>query len=275
MLRTTAMLKKSLKDAYCIARAPLPLASRLRLLLALVTTILGGKNLLGWKVRHLGRHGLRLLFSEIFARQEYLFHTSRPDPVILDCGANIGMATLYFKWLYPEAHIAAFEPDPVTFKILEQNVSDNGLSHVATHNIALAGEEKDLPFHVPEPGSLMMSALASRGGAQSVDVQARRLSSFIYGEVDLLKLDIEGLEGEVIRELAASGKLSSIREAIIEVHHNLPETTRNLSSILSTLENAGFRYNVVDCYPRSRNCGSVQDIMIRAEREDSKARKDI
>ncbi len=266
MLRIQVMLKKSLKDAYCIARAPLPLASRLRLLLALLRTCFGGKDLLGWKIQYVGRENLRLLFSEIFARQSYYFESQRRDPTVLDCGANIGMATLFFKWLYPEARIMAFEPDPATFKLLEQNVSANHLSSVAVYNVALAAVEREIPFHVPEPGSLMMSAVSSRGGGQSIPVQAKPLSGFITADVDLLKLDIEGMEGPVLEELAASGKLSRIREAIIEVHHNLSERPGNLSSILRILESAGFSYNIVDCYPRSRDCGAVQDIMVRARR---------
>ncbi len=266
------MLKKSIKDAYCILRAPLPVKGKLQLLLALIRTFFGGSKLLGWNIHYVGRNNLRLLFSEIFARQNYYFENPRRDPTILDCGANIGMATLFFKWLYPQARIIAFEPDPATFQLLQQNVSGNSLSNVVNHNVALADAEKEIPFHVPETGSLMMSAVSSRGGSQ-ITVQARRLSTFISSEVDLLKLDIEGMEGPVLAELAASGKLSNVRQAIIEVHHNLPEQPRNLSSILKILEDSGFRYNVVDCYPRSANCGTVQDIMIRAQRNDSAAQQ--
>jgi len=263
------MLKKSLKDAYCIVRARPPARSRLRLLLALLRTFMGGKGLLGWKIQYVCRDNLRLLFSEIFARQNYYVEGLKRDPTILDCGANIGMATLYFKWLYPETHISPFDPYPATFKILEQNISGNNLSSVAVHNVALAAVDGEIPFHVPQPGSLMMSAVLSRGGGQTISVPARPLSIFIEGEVDLLKLDIEGMEGPVLEELAASGKLFNIRQAIIEVHHNLPEAPHNLSSVLHILESAGFRYNVIDAYPRSGQCGTVQDVMIRAKREAS------
>jgi FkbM family methyltransferase len=268
------MLKKSLKDAYCIARARLPAMTRLRLMLALLRTLFGGKKLLGWKIHYLGRNNLKLLFSEIFARQNYYFESQRPDPTILDCGANIGMATLFFKWLYPEAHILAFEPDPATFKVLEQNVAGNHLREVAIQNVALAAAEEEIPFHVPEPGSLMMSAVSSRGGGASILVKAKPLSAFITQDVDLLKLDIEGMEGPVLEELAASGKLRHIREAIIEVHHNLRERPGNLSSILTVLDTAGFSYNIVDCYPRSIDCGTVQDIMIRARRREREPHRD-
>jgi FkbM family methyltransferase len=238
----------------------------MRLMLALLGTVFGSRKLVGWKVQHFGRDNLRLLYSEIFARQNYRFVSEKRDPTILDCGANIGMATLFFKWLYPQARITAFEPDPITFKALERNVSDNNLQNVAVHNAALAHEEMQLPFHVPETGSLMMSAVAGRAGGRTITVPAKRLSSFITGEIDLLKLDVEGMEGPILQELAESGKLQSIREAFIEVHHNLEGAPATLASVLQILENAGFHYHVADAYSPSSDCSTFQDVLIHARR---------
>jgi tRNA1(Val) A37 N6-methylase TrmN6 len=44
---------------------------------------------------------------------------------VFDCGANIGFATIFFKWLFPKARIYAFEPDPATYALLEKNVKTN------------------------------------------------------------------------------------------------------------------------------------------------------
>lgn len=265
------MFKKSVKDAYCILRAPFPPASRVRLLTALLGMAFDREKMLGWKIQHLGRDNLRLLYSEIFARQNYRFDSPKPNPTILDCGANIGMATLFFKWLYPQAHVTAFEPDPTTFKVLEHNISANHVQDVVIHNVALADAEKEIPFHVPEKGSLMMSAISSRASGQSIAVPARRLSSFISNEVDFLKLDVEGMEGPVLQDLAQSGKLQFIREAIIEVHHNLPGSPTNLASLLQLLENSGFCYHVLDAYSPSSDCAAFQDVMIHAAQRDSRA----
>src|SRR6266849_7966185 len=111
------MFKKQLKDALCIVRSRLPISRRLGLLVSLMHTVTGVGKILGWNVAHIGRDGLKLLYSEIFARQNYEFTSTRKNPVILDCGANIVMATFYFKWLYPQAQITSFEPDPATFQV--------------------------------------------------------------------------------------------------------------------------------------------------------------
>jgi hypothetical protein len=68
------------------------------------------------------RPGLEHLYREIFVRQYYYFRANTDHPVIFDCGANLGMATLFFKWLYPKSRVEAFEPDPGTFAVLQKNV---------------------------------------------------------------------------------------------------------------------------------------------------------
>lgn len=70
---------------------------------------------------------LRILFREIFIEPSYFFRTERPHPLIVDCGSNIGMSVIFFKLLYPDARVLAFEPDPAPFELLEQNIRTNGM----------------------------------------------------------------------------------------------------------------------------------------------------
>jgi FkbM family methyltransferase len=258
------LFKKIAKDTVCIARSSSPISRRLQLLTGLLSSALGRGRLFGWKIKYLSRPSLVLLYSEIFARECYRFTSKKENPVILDCGANIGMATLYFKWLYPAAQITAFEPDPTTFSALNDNVSRNRLSGVTVHNIALGGGDTEINFHVPEPGSLMMSAVLSRVQGETLKVPCRRLSTFITGEVDLLKLDIEGMEGPVFDELAQSGKLSLVREAVIEIHHNLANSPTRLIGVLQRLEQAGFDYHIVNVHAASSEVSSFQDVLVHA-----------
>ena len=95
--------QKLVKDTICIARSSSPIPRKWGLLKGLLSSARGKGALFNWKIHHLSRASLMLLYSEIFARESYRFHSKKKNPVILDCGANIGMATLYFKWLYPEA----------------------------------------------------------------------------------------------------------------------------------------------------------------------------
>jgi len=48
--------------------------------------------------------------------------SSGRKPVIVDAGANIGAASLWFRKTYPRAAIVAVEPDPKNLRVLRLNV---------------------------------------------------------------------------------------------------------------------------------------------------------
>ena len=61
-------------------------------------------------------------FEEIFVDEIYKFNSKSSNPLIFDCGANVGTSCLYFKRIFPEARIKAFEPDPEIAKVLSSNL---------------------------------------------------------------------------------------------------------------------------------------------------------
>jgi hypothetical protein len=81
-------------------------------------------------------------------------------------------------------------------------------------------------------------------GGTATFVDSRRLSQFVGGSVDLLKLDIEGAEYEVLGEMADAGKLRSIRRIHMEYHHHIDGDIDRLSSILQLLERHCFGYQI-------------------------------
>lgn len=209
------------------------------------------------------------LIEEIFVHKEYAFECDRPDPVILDCGSNIGIATLYFKYRYPHAKITCFEPDPNTFAKLKQNVEANHLTNVELRNQAVWIQDTTLNFFVDSdtPGDMRASTDPKRAKDQGGEVQAVRLADLINGPVDFLKIDIEGAEGVVLKDLAETGKIKQIREMVIEYHHHIDPETDNLSEMLAMLEAQGFGYQIgadwIGRFPRRR----FQDLLIYAYRK--------
>ncbi|RPI02078.1 MAG: FkbM family methyltransferase, partial [Zetaproteobacteria bacterium] len=95
------------------------------------------ERFLGLRVAGFNTRILKFFFREIFIHGDYSFAAARENPLILDCGANIGMATLYFTWRYPRAEVHAFEPDPDTFALLKRNVEANGLTRTHAHQLAV------------------------------------------------------------------------------------------------------------------------------------------
>jgi FkbM family methyltransferase len=220
-------------------------------------------------VSYLDRASYAILYREIFVRSHYCFSCGIDSPVIFDCGANIGMATLYFKWLYPQARIHCFEPDPTTFGVLQKNISANRLSNVVAHNCALWSEDATIPFFVDPSvkGSLRMASDASRlTNASEISVPARLLSAFIHEPTDFLKLDVEGAEHKVVCDLAESGRINNVRQMAIEYHHSPGEEPSRLGAFLATLESVGFDYQIIATFRPLTAQGQQQDILIRAYR---------
>ena len=177
--------------------------------------------------------------DEIFVRNNYEFESSRKNPLIIDCGANIGMSILFFKKLYPDCKIIAFEPDRGVFKALQSNIESFGLQHVELHNKAVWSSETELQFlaegswggRIPKPGD----------GGNMVTVKTIRLKDYLKQNVDFLKIDVEGAETEILRDCA--GELKSVANLFLE-YHSYSKEKQSLQEILTILQDAGFRYHI-------------------------------
>lgn len=117
------------------------------------------------------------------------------------------MATIFFKWLYPKSTICSFEPDKETYLLLEKNIKVNNLKKVYTFNKALSNKNGKIDFYIDskQKGSLVMSAIPQRNPSSKLSVESISLSKLIEKEklkyIDLIKMDIEGLESFVIEDL--------------------------------------------------------------------------
>jgi FkbM family methyltransferase len=216
----------------------------------------------GFDVRYVARWSFDFQREEIFRREQYRFETDAPAPFIVDCGANIGMATLYFKSLYPDATVLAFEPDPAAFACLQENAHQ--VSDVRVVNAALAPRDGPVDFFYDEtdPASLRMSIVRERMPKQSRTVEGVRLSRFLDREVDFLKRDVEAAELVVLRDLADTGRLSLVQQMLIEYHHHIPRTDDALSGLLSLLEDHGFGYQLEARLDRPLPRERTQDVRV-------------
>ncbi|MDE3171799.1 MAG: FkbM family methyltransferase, partial [Gemmatimonadota bacterium] len=181
----------------------------------------GTLRLLGRRIAYPNRSHALFLVHELFVECAYAFDAPSPAPRVIDAGANIGLAVLFFKALYPEARITAYEPDAGTFAILERNVVGNGLAGVELVNAAVGERAGTATFYTAAggpAGGIGASLDPAWGGVEGRAVRVVRLSEGLDGPVDLLKLDVEGAEYGVVRELVASGRLALVREAVIECH---------------------------------------------------------
>lgn len=182
------------------------------------------------------------LKQEIFTKDTYYFETDNPAPLIIDAGAHIGLATLYFKKLYPAARVIAIEPHPENIKLLEQNIFENQLDDVMVVPAALDIQEGNTAFYADASGRHWFSTAGFTEGSwnkqqqsQSLMVPTLPLSNFLQEPVDFLKMDIEGAEQAVLN--TARERLPQIKHLMIEFHPG----QQSLVKLVELLEQQGFR----------------------------------
>jgi FkbM family methyltransferase len=164
--------------------------------------------------------------SEIFSQGAYYVELENPEPIIIDAGAHIGLATLYFKKLYPKAKIWAIEPLPVNFQLLTKNIEENFLDDVECLNVALSDQSGEVILHEDASDEEWFSTASIQSGAwnrqqqtKPINVPGMKLSELLerIGQpIDFLKMDIEGSEFTVLKE--AGQLLRQVRHMMIEFH---------------------------------------------------------
>jgi len=208
-------------------------------------------DILGKRLQVIDSASFLFMYNEIFKERVYDFRTSKPAPLIIDGGANIGMSCIFFKIQFPNARIIAFEPDPKIFEVLKFNIQSFELDKIQLVNEALWKSETEIAFdsNNADAGKLLFD----NAGSHSTKVQTTILSKFIKSqdeEIDLLKLDIEGAETEVLRE--ASEYLGKVNNIFIE-YHSFISRDQNLDELIRILSDSGFRYFISSPGLHSKN----------------------
>lgn len=136
----------------------------------------------------IGAHGVLIerIYQEIVA--------SGRQPLIIDCGANIGCSALWLHARYPKAHIVAIEPAPDNFEILRANCEDLDIDVIQAGVSATDGHARlsdaggsEMGYRTTPDGNgpeVTMVAI----GTLLASKPASRYVPF------LLKIDIEGAE---------------------------------------------------------------------------------
>ncbi len=174
-------------------------------------------------------------YEELFIDEIYRFETKNEQPIIIDCGANIGLSSIYFKTIYPKAILHAFEPDATLFELLKQNIEVNDFSKTHLHQAAVWIEDTTLSF----------SSKGSEGSHIDLSnqsdhkVKAIKLASFLeqFEQIDFLKMDIEGAEFQVVADCLIG--LQKVDNFFLEYHGKVDET-KQLYTLLQQVESIGF-----------------------------------
>jgi FkbM family methyltransferase len=162
-----------------------------------------------------GQSSDAIALYEVMVTREYELTAQLDSPAfIIDGGANIGMASLFFLNRYPTSKVVAVEPDPANFEICRLNLEPYG-----NRVTLIRGGIWKTPGHLALQSSQQEWTTSVRDDPSGT-VEAFTLPSLIAlgsGKVDLLKLDIEGSEGELFAD-GAPEWLRRVHNIAIELH---------------------------------------------------------
>lgn len=166
------------------------------------------------------------------------------EPVLVDCGANVGVCVLWFKTQFPNARVVAFEPDPIIAGCLAHNVACFDLSSVEIIEAAAWTVDGTMTFASDGVcGSrLALSSVPAQRGMSATRVRTVDLLTHLPDRITLLKLDVEGAELDLLRRCAGM-----LRERVSYLHvevHEFVGTPRRLPSVLQLLAEVGFDYHL-------------------------------
>ena len=165
-------------------------------------------------------------YIQVFVHKEYEFRAERPPKVIVDAGANIGLASIFFANRYPDARIIAIEPEQSNFDLLKENVAP--YANVLPIQAALWHRNEEINLVDPGLGKWgfmtemknskepITSKVCHTVRAITVD---RLMNEHRLDAIDILKIDIEGAEREVFSDTAAW--ITNVDSLIVELHEHM------------------------------------------------------
>ncbi len=169
------------------------------------------------------------VFAQVFLSGEYspAVHFLKNNGIdvkhIMDCGANIGISSVYFNSKFPGAAIYAVEPEPANYHCLEQNLSS--LSGVKKINKAIWFEKCYLSFDRSFRDRKEWSVrVRTTENNEKADIQVEAttisdiISEFSIETIDLLKIDIEGAEKELFSKPEYLQFLQKTKVIVMEIH---------------------------------------------------------
>jgi FkbM family methyltransferase len=160
------------------------------------------------------------VLRQVLVREEYrAAKTIRAPKLLIDCGANVGFASVWFLNFFDGLSVIAIEPDPGNFELCQRNLTqfagratckNVGVWPRSTGLAVIRAAEDEWRFQVRE------TAPGEAAEVQAVDIMSLLRESG-FARIDILKIDIEGAECELFGD-NPSVWLDHVENLFIELH---------------------------------------------------------
>jgi len=173
---------------------------------------------------------------QVFQLREYNFDFPYPPGRILDLGAYVGFAAVFFANRFPNAEIVCVEPDWANFQILKMNTI--GYPKVRAIRGAIWHHSTRLNLQSKMGGEAWAGVYEEKeeGHIRAYSV-GELLKKIGWATVDYVKCDIEGAEAEVFSEPHCGEWIAGTACISVEMHDRFrPGCTEIVEAALSAAD---------------------------------------
>ena len=181
--------------------------------------------------------------KQVFNEDEYKLNQIdfQPNDIVVDIGANVGSVSILLGKKYPDLKIYSFEPHPLNYQNLVENIKLNNLTNIIPVQKAVDGQSnlvKDLSICYKNTGATSLyKSEKNSNGTFSVETISFDdiIAQYNINEIKFLKLDCEGSEYDILQN---SKKLKdiTIHNLSVEIHTFMEQKGKDTNELISLLE---------------------------------------
>jgi len=148
---------------------------------------------------------------------------SKNPKIIVDIGGGFGDFSIYAAKMYQNAKIFVFEPNPILYQLLKQNVRTSKAKNIFMYPLAISNK-RELSINISGELTKTSSFFDLKTSKKIITVKTESLSILLKQQtIDFLKIDCEGGEWDILSNLSDQ-EMDNIKIISLEYHNQYMES---------------------------------------------------